>query len=359
MTVRLKDIAEELGVSLITVSKALRGAGDISEQTRRRVLKRAAELHYRPNMQARALAGGKSYIAGLVVPDLLHPFFAELAKSLNGTLRQHNYALILASSEENPAIEQEEIRAILARGVDALLVASCQRTLEGSYGPEDNETVLVLVDRDLPRLRANFVGTNDFRAGYLATEHLISTGRRRIAHISGPRDLPPAADRRKGYEAALAAAGFKTSKKYVVSISKVEEYGEAAGVEAMRRLLGVRPRPDAVFCYNDLTAIGAMSAVGGAGLAIPEDVAFVGCGNVRYSGYLRVPLTSIDQSTSELGRRAGELALELIRDRSNHDRADHDASHVDRARTLQKIQVEPKLVERASSARGRRSRPGG
>ena len=145
MPVRLKDIARDLGVSLITVSKAVRGMEDISEETRQRVLKRMAELNYRPNMMARGLASGKTYIVGLVVPDLLHPFFAEFAKSLNGVLRKHNYGLILTSSEEDPQIEQQEIRTVLARGIDALLIASCQHTLQGFYGVDDQRTPFATV----------------------------------------------------------------------------------------------------------------------------------------------------------------------------------------------------------------------
>lgn len=335
MAVRLKDIALDLGVSLITVSKALHGASDISEETRRRVLKRVKELHYRPNMQARGLAGGKSYMVGLVVPDLLHPFFAEFAKALNGVLRRWNYGLILASSEEDPAIEQEEIRAVLARGVDAILVASCQSSRESFRGVENQQAPFILIDRDFPRLRANFVGTNDFRAGYLATEHLASSGKQYIAHIGGPQDLAPAADRRAGYEAALTAIHRKISASHFVEIPKVEELGEEAGFQAMRHLLSVEPRPDAVFCYNDLTAIGAMAATSDAGFSIPRDIAFVGCGNVRYSSYLRVPLSSIDQSTGDLGRSAGNLALELIRDHACEP---------------QRIRIEPRLIVRASSA---------
>ena len=247
MAVRLKDIARDLGVSLITVSKALRGAPDISEETRRRVLKRVEELNYRPNMQARALASGKSSIVGLVVPDLLHPFFAEFAKALNGVLRKNNYGLILASSEEDPAIEQQEIRTVLARGIDALLIASCQPALEGFYGVEDQRTPFVLVDRDFPHLRANFVGTDDYRAGVLATRHLIAQGKRRIAHIAGPQLLAPAADRLSGYKDALGAARRTMRESYIAAAARVEELGESAGYQAMRGFLRLRPRPDAVF----------------------------------------------------------------------------------------------------------------
>lgn len=333
MAVRLKDIARDLGVSLITVSKALRGVDDISERTRQRVLKRMAELNYRPNMLARGLASGKSYIVGLVVPDLLHPFFAEFAKSLNGVLRHHGYGLILASSEEDPQIEQHEIRNVLARGVDALLIASCQPTLHGFYGVEDQHTPFILVDRNFPYLNAHFVGTDDYAAGQLATRHLIGAGRIRIAHIAGP-ELAPGADRLRGYKDALREAGIAVRKAYIIASSRVEELGEDVGHQVMGRLLQRKPRPDAVFCYNDLTAIGAMQATIEAGLSIPGDIAFVGCGNVRYSDFLRIPLSSIDQSTAELGKHAGKLALDLIGKP---------------AATAKQIRVQPKLIVRASS----------
>jgi LacI family transcriptional regulator len=340
MPVRLKDIARDLGVSAITVSKALRGASDISEKTRQRVLKRIAELNYRPNMLARGLASGKTWIVGLVVPDLLHPFFAEFAKSLSGVLRQHNYGLILASSEEDPEIEKQEIRAVLARGVDALLIASCQTSLQG-YSIDDQRTPFILVDRDFPHLPASFVGTDDYRAGLLATRHLLAIGRRRIAHIAGP-ELSPGIDRLRGFQAALAERQRKVLKGYVIANARVEEAGESAGYAGMRELLRRKPCPDAVFCYNDLTAIGAMQAATEAGLRIPEDVAFVGCGNLRYSSHLRIPLSSIDQSTGKLGDAAGRLALELMQDRN---------------RTPQHIVLEPQLIVRASSVPEAKRRP--
>ncbi|MEO6983023.1 MAG: LacI family DNA-binding transcriptional regulator, partial [Edaphobacter sp.] len=120
MAVRLKDIARDLGVSVVTVSKVLRGNADIGDETRRRVQKRMKELNYQPNMMARGLASGRTYTVGLVVPDLVHPYFAEFAKSLSGVLRNSNHALILASSEEDPEVERHEIRTLLRRGVDVL-----------------------------------------------------------------------------------------------------------------------------------------------------------------------------------------------------------------------------------------------
>ena len=182
MPVRLKDIADDLGISMITVSKVLRDKPDVSEQTRRRVLQRVKEVNYRPNMMARGLASGKSYTVGLIVPDLVHTFFAELAKGLSGALRRHSYQLVLASAEEDPNLERDEIDKLLARGVDALLIASCQTDPKGLSALARGNIPYVLIDRMLPKLKAHFVGTNDLEADYIATEHLIQLGRERIAH---------------------------------------------------------------------------------------------------------------------------------------------------------------------------------
>jgi LacI family transcriptional regulator len=310
MAIRLKDIARELGVSVITVSKALRGKADISEATRQRILRRMKELDYQPNMTARSLATGQSFIVGLIVPDLLNPFFTEFAKSLSGALRQRSYALILASSENKAEIEQAEIRMMLARGVDALLLASCQSSLQGFFSVHDLDTPLVLVDRPFPQLRVNFVGTDDYAGGRLATEHLIHLKRKRLAYIGSP-DLSPAADRYRGFRHALRDHDIELREDLVLSNSR-EEPADKAGYDMMMALLKRRSRPNGVFCHNDVVAIGAMRAAQDAGLTIPGDIAFVGFDNVNYSKYLPIPLTSVDQSTAALGEAAAQLALAMV-----------------------------------------------
>jgi LacI family transcriptional regulator len=310
MAVRLKDIAHDLGVSVVTVSKVLRGNTDIGEETRRRVLKRMKELNYQPNMMARGLASGRTYTIGLVVPDLVHPFFAEFAKSLGGVLRTSNRALILASSEEDPEVERQEIRTLLSRGVDVLLIASCQTNLRNFYELGNARTPYLLFDRNFPHLAAHFVGTDDVKVGEIATRHLVEIGRKRIAHIGG-KNTSPSFDRLRGYRNALAESRLPVQESYIVVRERMEESGDRVGFQAMQELLKLEPRPDAVFCYNDLTAIGAIDATLQAGLLVPEDIAVIGCGNLRYANYLRVPLSSIDHGTIELGRIAGEFALEL------------------------------------------------
>jgi LacI family transcriptional regulator len=310
MAVRLKDIARDLGVSVVTVSKVLRGNSDISDATRRRVLKRMKELNYQPNMMARGLASGQTYTVGLVVPDLVHPFFAEFAKSLSGVLRTSKRALILASSEEDPDVERQEIRTLLSRGVDVLMIASCQASLRNFYELGDVRTPYLLFDRNFPHLAAHFVGSDDVHVGEMATKHLIEIGRKRIAHIGG-KNTSPSFDRLRGYRNALAESRLPALENYVIVRERMEESGDMVGFQAMQELLKLDPRPDAVFCYNDLTAIGAIEATFEAGLRVPEDIAVIGCGNLRYANYLRVPLSSIDHGTAELGRIAGEFALEL------------------------------------------------
>jgi len=310
LATRLKDIADDLGVSVVTVSKVLRGKSDVGEETRRRVLERMKALNYRPNMLARGLASGRTHTVGLVVPDLVQPFFAEFAKSLASVLRERQYALILASSEEAPEIETQEIRTLILRGVDVLLLASCRTGLRHSTEVSDGTIPCLLVDRNFRGTSLPYVGSDDVRAGELAAEHLVAIGRERIAHIGG-QNTSPSIDRVRGFSNALTKCKRQLPKNYLLRNEHVEESGDAIGYRAMQQLLKLRSRPDAVFCYNDLTAMGAIEAVLQSGLRVPDDIAIIGCGNFRYAGYLRVPLSSIDQCTMELGRIAGEMALEL------------------------------------------------
>jgi LacI family transcriptional regulator len=332
----MKDIARDLGVSVVTVSKVLRNHSDIGEQTRQRVLKRIKDLNYQPNFAARALVTGRTYTVGLVVPDLVHPFFAQVAKGLSSALRKRGYSLILTSSEEDPELEAQEIGRLLARRLDAMVIASSQRTVESFRRIEEQKTPYVLVDRQFAGLPANFVGVNDELIGELATEHLIAVGCRRIAHIRGP-EISTAFGRLEGYRRTLARHNLGPLERHIPEAMAGDDDSEARGRAAMRQLMKLSPRPDGVFCYNDPTAMGAMNAILEAGLRIPEDIAVIGCGNVHYDASLRVPLSSIDQQSATIGERAARLALSLIESKT--------------ASRPKSIILEPKLVIRASTQR--------
>jgi LacI family transcriptional regulator len=330
----MKDIAQDLNVSVVTVSKVLRNQGDISAATRRRVLKRAKELNYQPNLAARSLVTRKSYIIGLIVPDLMHSFFAEVAKGISRTLQPHGYQILISNSEEDPELESKEINLLLARQVDGLILASAQ-----PYGQtemfrtiEERKVPYVLIDREVPGLKASFVGALDEQIGQMATQHLIDQGCQRIAHIRGP-ESSTGKGRLAGYRKAMSANGCKVISKYIIE----GQHGDSTGYEAMRALLEVNPPPDGVFCYNDPVAAGAMRAIFDAGLDIPRDVAVIGAGNVHYSDLLIVPLSTIDQSSSMMGEKAAQLLLDAIPAR--------------RPRKAKEIHITPKLLVRKSSAR--------
>jgi LacI family transcriptional regulator, galactose operon repressor len=307
----MKDIARDLGVSVVTISKVLRNHPDVGDETRERVLARVKELDYRPNLAARSLVTGRTYLVGLVVPDLLHPFFAEIAKSISEVLRARGYYLIVSSSEEDPLLEEQEIDQLLARRLDTLIIASCRTTVDLFFRIEKQKTPYVLIDRTFPGLSANFVGLDDEAAGVLATKHLIDMGCKRIAHIRGP-ETSPAIRRLEGYKRALAQAGMKITDDYIISQHKGDVETKQRGAEAMSRLMNSRKRPDGVFCFNDPLAMGAMNYALDHGIRIPEDVAVIGCGNLHYDDSLRVPLSSIDQQSRHIGEEAARIALGIL-----------------------------------------------
>jgi LacI family transcriptional regulator len=307
----MKDIARDLGVSVVTVSKVLRNHEDISDETRQRVLKKVKELDYQPNLAARALATGRTLTIGLVVPDLVHPFFSEVAKGLSSALRSNGYGLLISSSEDDPKLEREEINQMLSRRVDALIIASTQWTVESFRRIEERKRPYVLVDRCFAGLPANFVGVDDEAVGILATEHLISVGCRRIAHIRGS-EISTALGRLTGYRQALARHGIEAPADYVQTAGASDDAGDISGCDAMLRLLSLDPRPDGVFCFNDPTAMGSLKAILASGLRVPEDIAVIGCGNVGTDELLRVPLSSVDQNSADIGRQAAALALSLV-----------------------------------------------
>jgi LacI family transcriptional regulator, galactose operon repressor len=311
MTTRMKDIARDLGVSVITVSKVLRNHPDVGDETRERVLARVKELDYRPNLAARSLVTGRTYLIGLVVPDLLHPFFAEIAKSLSEALRQSGYYLIVSSSDEDPDLEEEEIIQLLARRLDTLIIASCRSTVDLFFRIEKQKTPYVLIDRSLPGLLANFVGVDDEAVGMLATKHLIDVGCKRIAHIRGPQ-TSPGIRRVEGYKRALTQSGFKVIEDYIITEPKGDVETRQRGADAMRRLLNLKPRPDGVFCFNDPMAMGAMNYALGQSVRIPEDIAVIGCGNLHYDDVLSVPLSSINQHSRRIGQEAARIALGIL-----------------------------------------------
>jgi len=321
---------------VITVSKALRDHSDISLETKARVLKRCKELNYRPNLAARALVTGRTNLLGFVVPDLLHSFFSEIVQSVSTSLQGTGYTLVATSSEQDAKREKQAVEHLIARGVDVLLVASAQWTVEMFRRVEEAGIPYILIDRNFAGLASHFVGVNDEEVGALATRHLAEVGCKRIAHIGGG-GLSPMIGRMEGYKRALSKLGLVGDPELIYNVEHVEERGDTTGYTATKKLLQLAAPPDGIFCYNDAIAYGAIFAALEAGVRVPEELAIVGCGNLLYNKFLKIPLSSVDQQTAAIGQRAGRLALQLI--------------EAGEAVTPQRILLEPKLVVRESTQR--------
>ena len=334
MPVRLKDIAKQLGISTVAVCKALKGHSDISEATRKRVLQCVKELNYHPNLLARGLIVGRSKTIGLVIPEMMHSFFAEIAGGVAREVQAKGYTLLLANSDEDPLVERNQVEMLLARKVDGLILASAQPSDDLSLFQDlqRHNVPFVLLDRRFPKLQANFVGVDNVALGKMATEHLLKSGCRRVGHISR-LGVATGPGRLAGYRRALAAARIPADERWVVDTDGTDD----SGYQAMCTLLRVRPRLQGVFCFNDPVAAGAIKAVLDAGLRVPGDIAIVGSGNVHYSDLLRVPLTTVDQGPADMGARAARIVLQEI----------ESGEHAHAGTVL----IPLKLIERESSRR--------
>jgi LacI family transcriptional regulator len=325
----MKDIARDLGISPMAVSKALRDHKDIGKETKERVLRRAAELNYRVDPVARSLVTGRSYLVGLVVPDLMQSFFAEIATAIAATLAPAGYHIVISHTGESAKEEIDNIELLLSRKVDGLIIASAQ---QDARVLKKLEIPYVLIDRRLNGLKANFVGTKNEEIGLLATEHLIQQGCRRIAHLKGP-GMSTTQERLRGYHRALARHALDIPQKLIIDAG----YDDISGYAAMRSLLAMSPKPDGVFCFNDPVAIGALRAILQAGLNVPRDIALVGVANMHYSDMVIVPLSTVDQGTGDIGQQAAQRLLACMASK--------------RPTAPQEILLTPKLIPRASSLR--------
>jgi LacI family transcriptional regulator len=264
----------------------------------------------------------------------MHSFFAEVAKGIARKFEPLGYQIVISNSEENPEAELREVKVLLDRSVDGIIIAAAQPNVRGELFQtlRSHKIPYVLIDRLPAGFQGHFVGVKDEEIGAMATEHLIAQGCRRIAHLRGPANST-GIGRLRGYRRALVKHKLEEQPEYVVS----GQHEDSTGYEGMRKLLGASPRPDGVFCYNDPVAAGAIKAILEAGLKVPGDISVIGAGNVHYSDLLRVPLSTIDQSSTLIGEKAADLLVQCI----------EAGKPVSARRTL----VTPRLIARESTQR--------
>lgn len=326
--VGIKDVAKRAGVSIGTVSNVVNRPHVVAVATRNRVLSVIEELGYVRDESARQLRAGRSRIMGLLVLDLGNPFFVDVARGAEQAAHADGLNIITCNSGQRSDLEASYLAMFAEQRVRGVLLSPVATSGEALRAFRRSGTPYVFVDRKAPTSEASSVAVDDIAGGALAARHLLETGHRRIAFVNGPAILAQCRDREQGVRTALENSGVELTVLEAIGLDV------SSGRDAGARLLGTSPRPTAVFCANDLLALGVLQAMVGAGVRIPEEMAIVGYDDIEFAGAAAVPLTSVRQPAQRLGRTAAELLL--------NETADTTVEH-------QAVVFTPELVVREST----------
>jgi LacI family transcriptional regulator len=329
--VGIKQVALHAGVSPGTVSNVLNRPERVAEETRIRVQQAIRELGFVRNGSASTLRAGQSSTIGLMVLDLGNPFFTDVARGVEDTVSERGYAVILSSSGGSEEREQRNLLVFAEQRVRGVLITPVED--DGAYADRlrDRGIAVVLLDHPTQTAGQCSVAVDDVAGGELAVAHLLAEGARSIAFVTGPAALRQCADRRMGALRALKASGLPRETLRDVPVSAMNA---RAGQEAAEHILR-QDLPDAIFCANDLLALGVMRVLLQAGVTIPGDVALIGYDDIEFSAAAAVPLSSVRQPTYQLGKIGTELLLDECDDPDGH-------AH-------QQVMFQPELVIRESS----------
>jgi len=310
--ITIKDIASELGISPSTVSRALKDHPDISEATKKAVKELAEKWDYQPNSIALSLRSQKSNIIGVIVPQIVHHFFSTVISGIEDVAYAAGYNVMICQSNEKYEREVADIKALISSRAEGLLVSFSKETMDFEHLKklQKRGVPLVFFDRICEEMDTHSVIVDDFGGAFKATEHLISMGCNKIAHLAGPNHLLISQNRADGYQEALEKHGIPYDKSLVLTCDGGPEAEE--GLIQMEKLLKLPNRPDAVFANNDLVAIGAMKAIKQAGLRIPEDIPVIGYSDWMVASVMTPSLTSVAQPGYEMGKVAAEILLKQI-----------------------------------------------
>jgi len=329
------DIAEKLGITAATVSRALNGNTKISEATRKLVNDTAKEMNYEQNKLALALKSGKSYNVGVIVPRIDSNFFASVIRGIEEELYPKGYHVIICQTHDQKSVEMENINSLLNAQVDGILMSI------SNSGPEENQSFDRLLKKNVPLIffdrkkeieGVSSVTIDDFKGGYQATQHLIDQGCKRIAHLSNNRKVQIFKNRYLGYKQAIIDNGLEFDENLVIeTMSKVDE-----GIKSTKLLLEMEMPPDAIFSSSDFVALGAIQEIKSRGIKIPEEICIVGFANEPFTGFMELSITSVDQSPVEMGRIAAQVFLEEV-------------TNSKKVKTEKQVILTPELMIRKSS----------
>jgi LacI family transcriptional regulator len=310
--VRLKDIAAAAGVSVMTVSKAMRNAPDISVNTKTRIKLLAQQMGYVPDSAAQGLRSRTTRLLGLLLPTIINPVYSRMVSAIEESAHEMGYDLIVAHTLNIPEREESCIRRLLARRVDGLFVVPVYRLEPNApiYQEILNRRVPTIILGQRAPFCSQFVNVegDDLHGSFAITKHLIELGHKRIAFLSGPISSPQAQERLEGYRRALRDSEIDADDKLVFSAGATIEEGESAALQMINETVQVT----AIQAVNDMVAIGAANTFLRQGAKIPEDLSITGFGNILASEHFRIPLTTVRQPKARLGRAAVELMKQYL-----------------------------------------------
>jgi len=308
--ITIKDVARQLNVSASTISRAFNDKYDIKKETRERILQVANEMGYHPNPIARKLIQQKTFNVGVVVPEFINSFFPEVIMGIQDVLIKENYQILIMQSNESYETELKNVKTLEENLVDGLIISlsmdtknlDCYQNLLRKGYP------MVFFNRTNDDLVASKVIFDDYKWSFFTTEHLINQGCKKIFHLSAYQHLNLAKKRINGYVAAMKKHGLTVDPEWIIETGLYVEEGE----RNMQSIIDDADIPDAIFCVNDMTALGAMRAIKRNGLRIPDDIAVAGFTETPFAELVDPPLTSVRQPAYEMGEIAANLLLKQI-----------------------------------------------
>jgi LacI family transcriptional regulator len=331
MSVSLRDVAKAAKVSVGTVSNVLNRPEVVAPETLARVQATIKELGFVPNGFARHLRSGQSRTLGLIVPDVANPFFTEVARGVEDAASKRDYAVFLCNSDESATKEDRYVNVLIQQQVRGVLITPADMKSDRLEVMRERGIAVTLLDREIKGRKQCSVSVDDVHGGQIAIEYLAGLGHKNIAWVCGPESIPQVADRGAGVTKAAKVAGAK------IETIRVPLMNAAKGEEAAKRILELDEMPTAIFCANDLLALGVMRALLASKVRIPEQVSVLGYDNIEFAPSAAVPLSSIAQPSYQMGVTAADLLLNECEDGENHEH--------------QQIRFQPQLVERASTGK--------
>jgi LacI family transcriptional regulator len=330
--INIKEVAQRAGVSLGTVSNVLNRPHVVADATRQRVLDAIKELGYVRNDSARQLRAGRSRIVAIVVLDVANPFFTDVVRGAEEVIERAGAVSVVCNTGESLARERRLLELLEEQRVQGVLITP----VDGGRDPQLTNLVrrgipVVLVDRGSGQLDRCSIAVDDVRGGFLAGQHFHQLGHKKVAFVGGPMSLPQVEDRWRGFTNALPGLNVRTVVTPTLTV--------AAGRRAAEELseIGVKERPTAVFCANDLLALGVLQEMTLRGIAVPRDIAILGYDDIDFAAAAAVPLSSVRQPREQLGRAAAELLFDEVNAPDSHEH--------------RSLTFKPELVARESTAR--------